>query len=365
MSSRRFIPTLVLTLLLIWRSAAAPAAPPNRATLWDLSFSKDSQYLLTCGDRLRVFDLRDRAPREPIKQPWKEVDWARRAAFSPSDATLLAAARDSGHVTLLRMGQAASVLEIPVEEAVQGSACHDLVFSSDGKLLAVAFSKLEQGKFVGGQLRIHDAKTGDVVHSITRDGDKISGVAFSREGGRLAFCCGPDLEVFDRNPWENLGTVKLPTGPFHEDDGAFALAATFLRDENRLIVAGGICVGLRNGMGCNTTGLLWSIDFEGQARLDEEPRPNYIRSVGASPDGEQFVTAFYDQQGTHVTLCAADGTVLWSAVQQRVQFGGDPYALQISPDGERVAWCDDDGIHFLDAVTGQGGETIEVNPPLK
>jgi hypothetical protein len=30
-----------------------------------------------------------------------------------------------------------------------------------------------------------------------------------------------------------------------------------------------------------------------------------------------------------------------------------------------VGWCDDDGIHLLDAATGEGRETIEVNPPLK
>ena len=365
MCSLRLVKTLALALLVLGLPASTSAAPPNRPALWDLSFSRDSRHLLTCGDQLRVFDLREPAPRTPLKQPWKAFGWSRRAAFSPGDATLLAVARDTGHVTLLRLGQAEPVLEIPVEEAVRGSACHDVVFSPDGRLLAVAFSKLAEGSFVDGQLRIHDVETGKLVHSVTREENKISGVAFSRDGGRLAFCCGPDLEVFDRSPWEGVGTVKLPTGGFHEDDGAFALSATFLQDENHLVVGGGICAGLRNKMGCNTTGLLWLIDFEGQARLDEEPRPNYIRSVDASPDGQQFVTAYYDQQGTHVTLSEANGTVRWSTAKARELFGGDPYGLQISPDGKRVGWCDDDGIHLLDAATGEGRETIEVNPPLK
>ena len=365
MCSLRLISTFVLALLLFCRPASISAAPPNRATLWDLSFSKDSNHLLTCGDRLRVFDLRDPPLREPVKQPWKELGWSRRATFSPTDATLLAVAKDTGHVTLLRLGQAEPVLEIPVEEAAWGNACHDLVFSPDGKQLAVAFSKIEEGKFVEGQLRIHDVETGKLVHSVSRDENKISGVAFSPGGGRLAFCCGPELEVFERAPWEALGTVVLPTGTFHEDDGAFALAATFVNDENHLIVGGGICEGLRKGMGCNTTGLLWSVDFEGEARLSEEPRPSYIRSVCATPDGRQYVIAFSDQQGTQVSLWEANGTARWGILKPWGMHPGEPYGLRISPDGKRVAWCDDGGIHLLDAANGDVLEAMGVNQPLE
>ena len=134
--------------------------------------------------------------------------------------------------------------------------------------------------------------------------------------------------------------------------------------------AGGICVPVSPeeaapySFACRMTGLLWGVDLgdPASAKLLDDPRPGYCRSLSLTPDGKRFATGFGSvtvKVTRHFTELrnGSDGKLVWKAE------GGvfESYGITISPDGRFVASCEGRDLRLLNAETGATVRTIAVN----
>jgi len=328
----------------VTNSSAHGAARPKVLQL-GLSFSADSTKVATCGDHVRVFAVPSGERLREIDRLWEDLKWTRQIAFSPTQPDLLAVGKDDDSIRILRLGQKAAVHEL---KAPAGMCC-GVAYSADGRSLASVSTVLDEGRFQAGAIRIWDPQTGKLKRSIDREGCHLGAVALSRDGSRIAFCAGPVLEVFETTTWEQIGSVKLPMGDFAGE--AFGISATFLRDEERLVVAGGVGTADRFP---SEYGVLWDIDMNRSATLWDRPRHGYLYAVGSTPEGGSVTGHRLDDQRQVVIRRNSEAEVVWQTDSVRGKDNpGDVYGVCMSPDGKWVGWCDGDEVCLANATTGE------------
>jgi YD repeat-containing protein len=267
-----------------------------------VSFLPSGRFLVTAArdGLLRVWDIAPSLPRPPALQ-MNEGDGAYQLAFSPDGKSLALTTLSAAAIRIFNV-------ENGVPEGPPNRPVWDFDFSPDGRRLATASRQ---------KARVWDVHTGEPVSPIV-ELMRILRVKFSPDGKTVAVAGGDragDLRVWDAASGSTrFDPVRLdnPTGSLE-----------FTRDGRRLLTA----TTLRQG---NLT--LWNV-----ATGKIEARASH--SMGSAT---QF--AKINQAGTEVWSVGDDQQVrVWrlsgggSDPAPKLQVGGAPTTLQLSPNDQTVA----------------------------
>jgi WD40 repeat protein len=165
-----------------------------------VAFSDDGNALLTRGTNyfLKTFDLTTKTAREPILRGPVAVT-NDQAALSP-DGQTLAIGLVNGTLMFCQAKTGVEITNIPHAYA---SNIFQVVFSPNGKLLAMSGREFEAGRVPAA--KIWDVATHKMVKLIAGHTETVLGVAFSRDGKTLATCGGDDaIKFWDTVTWQEM-----------------------------------------------------------------------------------------------------------------------------------------------------------------
>lgn len=355
----------VVWAVLVFAAHAAAQPPREQPICLGLSISADGRHLATCGDRVRIFDLRtgrrvpelETAGESPKPETDAEPEWrwpwkvgpderiSRVIAFSPTEPNVLAIGFDSGRIQLWRFG-AVRVRQELTREMGEPRA---LAFTPDGQFLMSASTRFQFQKPPKGHLISWRTAGGRRLRVLERD-RSIEGLSISRDGQQLAFCAGNTVELIEPETFESIGTASLPTGD--RKGSPFGAATGFANNDQRLYIAGAISEQV--GKKTRAAGALWTLDLQdaGTIQLIDPPSSEMLRTLAVSPDGKRVITSRPARNGRIQTMAlrdAASGDVIWSTDR----LFSEPDAIHFSPDGRFVAWCQSNRIELADALTGE------------
>jgi WD40 repeat protein/class 3 adenylate cyclase len=275
-----------------------------------VAYSPDGLGLAIFGgdNTVKVLDSSSGQTRLTLPDPGNQ---GRGLAFSPDGKRLATAGADNlAHVWDLVTGKELMAL------AGHTAPVDRVIYSPDGSRLATIDRS--------GEARLWDATSGQTLFSMQAfDGNTIQegndvGIAFTRDGSRLATAGGASIKIWDTHTGQ--ATLTLPPV-----EGLLAYAVTFSPDGKHLAV--GFRVGSAN---------VWDA-ATGQKLFDLSGHTGSVRHIEYSPDGTRIATA------------SADGTArLWDAATGVEQFAltgqtGQVTGLAFSPDGARLATGSRDG----------------------
>ena len=355
-SQRMF--TWVAIALIAVAIPAPVAGQPRRAIQWGLDFSCDTSFVGTCGDHVRVYEVKSGKLLRSIAGRY-----TRTIAFSPVVPELFAAGGDDGILRLWRVGKKDFVREF----RGHGGMIASVAFEKSGRYVASASVRYRKGKSDLGQFRLWDIKTGKSVQALDIKDSGIQGVSFSNDGKLVAFCRNQrdkpcHVDVYRVEPWKLVSSVRLWAEKELEITQfgkavPLGTATRFEPDQKHVLIAGGICVRVDPRpykFACRPTGLLWRADLTKamSPKLLVKPGPGYYRSLGLSPDGKQFATGNGRLSKAEKPLIqmrnATDGKLLWS-----VASNVEPYGVTMSHDGALVGACQREGVLLVNAKTGE------------
>ncbi len=192
--------------------------------------------------------------------------------FAPSDKRLFSVSADRT-VRAWDVAAASEVLSVK-EPAEVRSVC----ISPDGRWLATGS--------VDGMVRVRDATTGEVIHTLRGHGDVVGAVGFSADGLRLASASEDrTARVWDANSGETVLLLRGHTGKL--------TGVSFTPDGKRVVTAS------QDG-----TVRLW--DMKGQHLLTLSGHGREVWSVACSPDGHYLASG--DGEGHLLLWPGADGS---------------------------------------------------------
>ena len=299
-----------------------PTAPPGmlrtvaEATVWDGRTGK------------ALFALKG------LKEPVGSV------ALSPDETRIITAAHFDPAWTV--------GAELKVWDATNGTLLHDLsqpvartglrleerggsvAFSPDGARFVTG--GVRNGDSMGSEVKVRDVRTGQVLVGVSLGGHVALGVAYSRDGTRIATAhSGKGATVRDAATGEPLVELKGHTGNVY--------SVAFSPDGTRVVTGG-----------ADRTVRVWDVRT-GVTLAELKAHSGAVMRVSFSADGSQILTAGRSARGrgevfvwdapTRIsTVALAAGTsIFMSAV--------------FSPDGTRVATASQDGtVRVWDARTG-------------
>ena len=352
-------------------SAQLPAAAANlRPFVYGLTLSLDGETVLTCGDRIRIYesatgmlmeekDFTLQVSRKFGDQIVNGVGAFRPIRFSTTDSECYATGSDDGTVRLWRLGMKEPERELPLfkvtpEDAEQYRVGHvrDLQFSPDGTLLAGSATILEKGEPHRTEVKLWKIASGEELHSITLPGMSGDGLAFSPHGAKLAIARSRrigrksegSIEIYDVPAWQSIREIPIGAG--------FANGLAYTSDGESLWLAGGDCI--PSGNGCAITGYLKKVVEDGSqpVQLIATDTSNYFRNVSISNDGETFVTGTSALQ----SRLSSSGASTWTTPPQI----GEVYGASLSAFGDKAAYVQMSQIIVVEASTGKRIQLIKV-----
>ena len=272
-----------------------------------------------------------------VKLDYKRVS---SLAYSPDGRRLASAGGD------LKVWDAATGQEIQTLEGHSGHlTC--VAFSPDGQRIAAAgdasnsansgsgprgidLAKVPSNPHKpGGEVKVWGAETGREIWTLTGHTRKVSSLAYSPDGQRLASAAQDGVKLWDTRTGQEIQTFKGPSG--------IVTCVAYSPDGRRLAFAGGDLT-------------VWDAATGREIQTFKGPS----RIVAYSPDGRRLATAGWDQ--TVRVWDAATG----QGIQSFKGHSAIVNCVAFSPDGQRLASCgEDQTVKVWDAVTGQEIQTFK------
>ncbi len=197
---------------------------------------------------------------------------------------------------------------------------------ADGRVLVVSGNAV-------GQIKVWDAPTGEILHTLSDQGDAIRALALSAAGDRLVSGSGDGIKVWQPQTGDLLYALSAI-----DDSPVWSLAVS---PDGRTFISG------------DYDGNITAWDLESGEPLYRTRVDVPVWSIAIAPDGSSFVTASDDRTIRQWDL--ADGQLIKEFVghQDAVR------AVTISPDGQTLAsgsW--DSTIKLWDLGSGELKETL-------
>ena len=225
--------------------------------------------------------------------------------FSP-DGTLLAT---SGYREVLLWNPADGQLVRRIKNLAERP--HDIEFSADGTLLAVAAGTPGQM----GEVKLFNVADGALVADLFTTDDEVFAVAFSPDGKRLAAACADrSVRLFDvatRQPQKLI-----------EDHADWVMDVAWSPDGKKIATAS------RD----KTSKVFDSTTGESQATFNGHAQP--VFGVGFLPDGASVGTSGRDNRIRVWTIADAKQV-------REIGFGGEVFRLSMQADGTAFSGCAD------------------------
>jgi WD40 repeat protein/serine/threonine protein kinase len=208
------------------------------------------------------------------------------------------------------------------------SGAWSVAFSPDGQLLVVA------GGVADGSVRVYNAATGELVHTLEGHVDRVISVAFSPRGTRLA-STGEDETV---KLWDVATGQEVLTLRGHDEQVTRVL---FSPDGHRLAT-----------VSLEGTLKVWDatpLEADGPRHsLTLTGHTGIVYGVAFSPDGGRVASASRDQTVKVWDSATGREVLTFSGHSDKV------LSVMFSPDGRRLASGGQDGfVRLWDAVTGK------------
>jgi WD40 repeat protein/serine/threonine protein kinase len=305
----------------IW-DRTIPTAGQNPLFAPNAAFSPDGKHVaLACGDG--TVRLRDAASGEERIVLSGAGNVAVAVAYSPDGKRVAAFVRDPaatwhsgpGQLVVWDVGMGKSVLKVPQEGAI-----FSLTFSPDGKRLAgaVPFKNV---------IKLWDATTGQELQSLKGHTFLVRGVAFNKEGTRIA-TSSDDRTV---RLWDAQTGQELRTFYGHTDD---VVQVVFSSDGERIASASK-----------DRSVKVWEA-ATGRELLTLRGHRVPVSNVCFHPDGRQLASA--DTMGA---------VRIWDAITARDgrTFGrfSTHHAASASADSKKLVWGNGYALTLVDLATGQ------------
>ena len=284
----------------------AGQAPPHAVRLWDATTGQEHRAISRFGKAL---------------------------AFSPTAPHVASASGKQLRIHDLTNGK-----EIAAWPAFKETAAV-LLYSPDGKLLAVGFNSLKEGWDAPGPVRVFDAASGAVVREIPAHAKQVSKLAFSRDGRRLAVTWDDGLTKIYPHPAageplvlqgaEGGGGVHLLFSP----DGRWLARST----------TGTVHVG--NVAPTRTTpGTVELWDAQTGSKRTLAGITEYCQGLCFNPRGDLLAVAAGEQVQLHTVPDGKEQGVLRG-------FGGPIVHPHFSADGRRLAGLQNAGVKLWDVAS--------------
>jgi WD40 repeat protein/serine/threonine protein kinase len=277
------------------------AAWDNSVRLWDATSGRQTAVFQGPGRR---DPARQPADKEPVGSDPGDLLLA--LAFSPDGTQVAAGSRDSKvRFWDVKTREPRQTVQLP------GSGVDALAFSPDGNRVAAALGSANPGQTRDCGVCLLDARSGDLLRTLTGHTDGVLAVRFAPDGRRLV-SAGFDrtVRVWDAATGEMLAAL---TG--HGD----TVAAVAFSKDGRLLATGAH----------DRTVRLW--DAHTLRPLDVLPHGSIVYAVAFSPDG------------TRLAAGCEDNTIrLWDVATRHevAELRGHKayvHALAFDPDGSRLA----------------------------
>jgi WD40 repeat protein len=306
--------------------------PAHRGALGRVFFSPDGKRLLTGSDETngRILEW-DTTSGRLIR----EIPGTARVSFSP-DRKILASSVKAQTLALWDTATGVEIREFPLP-LKQFHTPGDIVFSPDGKLLAV-----EEGE--GKAVWLYDPATGKQVCT-------VEGMTTSAYPMLLTF--SPDGRILAAADRKAIHLAEVPSGrqlpPIVPPKERYAVAVALSPNGRTLAVP---CTSLfKGGMM-----ILWEV-ATGKERLMFPEPPGEIHNVAISPDGRLLAAGGFDQNVIY----------LWDALTgerltQLKGHQGNIDSLAFSPDGRHLASGSQDTSALIWDVTGLAKELPRRGP---
>jgi WD40 repeat protein len=304
-----------------------------------LDFSPDGELLAAAGKKVRLWRVRNGVP-------YRDFGWGEEAidlAFLPSGTAIAVSSRDEKtgrNVKLWRMPDSGLVAVLP-----QTAGNRPLVFSPDGKLLAIGTDYMSTASPLGVQLwSVPDRKVAGAVATPDPVAPGcVTAIAFSPNGKLLASADDSGTvwinSVADRSRVSTIQTGNMVTVALAFSPTGKALAYGGSSGPNVTIC------GIPDGKPVQTL----KGDSRARGKLGLPPA---IKAIAFSPDGSLLAACESAGDLARVEVFrVTDGALLKTldvssvgGTEQRGDSSLDLRDIQFSRDGRYLAWCGSQGV---------------------
>jgi len=217
--------------------------------------------------------------------------------------------------------------------------------------------------FAAGGVQVRDAHTGREIVAFAAAA-WVGGVAFDRDGKRLAVATGPAIKLHDSATGRELLTLAGP--------GKNLDCVAISRDGKRLAASwSSLAFGDNNKVTCSGGVRVWDLT-NGREPLTIDVKDETVQGVVFSPDGKRLVSTTATHAWDKRTLIATATVRVWDSLtgDELLSFKahkpgveGKIAGVDYGPDGRHLATaCRDGQVMLWDAATGKPLKTMEHAP---